>query len=375
MRPGQWSHNISWDADADVYDHRDGTYDVSWSIATYPSAEWPAPSVAYAVNVHVNDVDVANWTVDFDVGLHLDPNTSTSIGPGAGSVGIDSAKLYTLADSTATVEQRRRPGGPRLLAGEMTEMNIQARTVEGWALRVGGPEVHLSSSPEGSIIAWRALDRGDGSFDVSYIPTKGPNNVSIALSWPRFGVESTLIADQPAQIYVFPGPAHQRTSAPLDKIRKGVVAGTSTVLTVQSRDVFGNDAIWGLAGPPLDLLFQEEETGPVVPLDPCLRCADQNLHADLQFLIELVGQITYSCPPPAVQTLPPVLSASAAHFRLNHLRRHASAPRTTTRSRTTATKTTRQLRKTSMRISQTITTKQSTMTREETVRMHPMALM
>jgi hypothetical protein len=244
VSPGQWSHAyLKWDVESATLDLRNGQYVVSWLIASYPSTEWPVPSVEYQVIVQVNLELVATWLVNFDVGLHFEPNASTAIGPGAGSVGIDAAALYTASLSTKTLQHSRRPGGPRLLAGEMAMINIQARSLEGWSIRVGGPELHLSVEPTDSVLAWRAIDRGDGSFDVAYLPSRtGPHNVTVSLGWPRFALEPTPIADQPAHVFVFPGPAYHRTSVLREEVGASV-SGERMHLTLQSRDVFSNDAM------------------------------------------------------------------------------------------------------------------------------------
>ena len=68
--------------------------------------------------------------------------------------------------------KRASLGGPRLLAGEILSVSIQTRTAEGWSLRTGGAIVTMQFQPEGSVLAWRAIDREDGAFDASFIATQ-----------------------------------------------------------------------------------------------------------------------------------------------------------------------------------------------------------
>lgn len=153
----------------------------------------------YTVGVTINDLEVAGWDVKFQVGLTLDPTTTTAIGPGVGSIGVDREKLYLADDTLATRGLRSRYlitfcsapillhacsmsapcllhacpisaqlmqlwpkcglvvvclfltrgfaspslAGPRLLAGEIVAVSIQTRTVEGWSMRTGGATVTM----------------------------------------------------------------------------------------------------------------------------------------------------------------------------------------------------------------------------------------
>ena len=107
-------------------------------------------------STHTGPVCAAQWDVVFEVGLTLDPVTSTAIGPGVGSIGIDRDKLYPVAQAIATRGLRSSRAGPRLLAGEIVEVSVQARTVEGWSLRTGGATVTMSFEPRHSVVSWRA---------------------------------------------------------------------------------------------------------------------------------------------------------------------------------------------------------------------------
>ncbi|MDJ0767111.1 MAG: filamin/ABP280 repeat domain-containing protein, partial [Myxococcota bacterium] len=131
------------------------------------------------------------------------------------------------AMTTATV--------PNGLAGNPTDIVVQARDGSGNAIAVGGETVTVTVAGANSVSPG-VSDAGDGTYTASYTPTNaGTDNVTITMNGTEIGGSpfSSVVAVGAAS------PALTVATVPAG------VAGEVTTITVQSRDASGNDLTTG----------------------------------------------------------------------------------------------------------------------------------
>ncbi len=152
-------------------------------------------------------------TLSFTAGSANATSAGISVGPG----------LASASHTTASV-----PAGA---AGSATAVTVTAKDAFDNPLTTGGATVGVAVS--GANIATPAVnDNGDGTYGASYTPTKsGTDNVAITLN-------GSAISGSPYSSAVSAGPPVASTST--GNVPSSVTAGNASIVTVTSRDVYGN---------------------------------------------------------------------------------------------------------------------------------------
>eukprot|EP01125_Pyxidicula_operculata_P005277 TRINITY_DN189_c0_g1_i1.p1 TRINITY_DN189_c0_g1~~TRINITY_DN189_c0_g1_i1.p1 ORF type:complete len:897 (-),score=291.77 TRINITY_DN189_c0_g1_i1:46-2736(-) len=160
-------------------------------------------------------------------------------------------------------------GAKTAVAGQVVEFKIQAKDMNGNNLDKGGANFTATFKDPKETIQIKIKDNGDGTYSGSYTPTTaGSSPLIIEVSTEAFG--EGPIEGSPYNVQVLPGsPVAENTTASGPGLN-GCPAGETGVVTVTTRDEFGNTSVSG--GAPIKAVLTSLVDRIDVPVD----VVDQN---------------------------------------------------------------------------------------------------
>jgi filamin len=212
------------DVEARVVDNKDGTHSVTYTPVDYGN---------HTVQISLNGAPVAKSpyqvTAQKPKGY---PDALNCYADGPGLKGANTAE-----PATFTIYARDSNNKPVVLKENPFVVDIV--------------------NPDGSETEPTVVNKGDGTYDVTYQPTKpGQHQITVGLKNPAAPVYFDHIKDSPFTVGVVPGTDPSKTKVYGPGLEDGVQDNLPTHFTIEARDTEGNPMKKG--GDP----FQVKVTGP-----------------------------------------------------------------------------------------------------------------
>jgi len=152
-------------------------------------------------------------------------------------------------------------------AGETATFTVQSKDMKGDNRTRGGATVFGTVTDPSGKIPITVVDNNDGTYTCTYVPkTAGPVSVEVSVKTNAFG--TATIQNSPFTVEVRPGEGSAAYTIATGPGTEGAVSGTTTDLTVQVKDKFGNTVKEGGAPVNGQVVYKgTDEDLPPIPIE------------------------------------------------------------------------------------------------------------